>query len=738
MRFTPLGLAILLTASALGQEAESAGEPTAGTMLIRAADGQGEIELDRATRVATAVNGVVVTYDGATLTARRIQLDLDNASLLAEGDVSLQRIGPDGRTVLWRGERIRYHYDTGELSADHFRFGQPPFFASGSRLEGGRTNAVQTAVDGVFTTDDVADPDYKIRARRLTISQDRRITATDATAVVGGVPVMYFPTYSRSLTSHKYYWTAVPGYRSIWGGFVLGSFHQNWSTNLHTAVELDFYSKRGPGIGPSAEYDLGRWGQGKGTFYYIHDREPGTDQFGQENPENRERFAFSHQANPRENLYATAAIWQQGDPDIIRDFFQNEYRENTPQPLSYVEAQQLWSNFSLGVLVAPQINSFQPAVVRLPELYFNGSRQQLGPTPLYYDSQSSVGYYRFSEGDYSSLSYEAFRADTYHQITLPKTLFGFLNVIPRGGVRYTHYGEPAGLDDITAPGNRWVFNTGGEITWKASAMWKEVSNRALDVNGLRHVIQPSVNYTFIPTPNLKPRQVPQFDYRVPSFELRPIEFPDDNSIDTLGYRNVIRLSLFNILETKRDSGVQQFVNWQLYTDWNLSKQESFETTFSDVYSRLSFQPTSWMGYGSILRFDVADGRLNEFDNVIRLTPNDVWSWTLANRYLRADPELGNDTSNTYFSTIAYRMNENWSVRMSHQFEAEFSTMQAQYYTLARDFRSWVGAVTVQVLDNGPNGIDWTVGVAFQLKAAPGAGQQERNTGPNRILEPWIF
>lgn len=737
MRFTPLGLAILLTASALAQASGPTDELPPG-VILRAADGQGEVELDQRTQVATAHNGIVVLYGDSTLTARRARVNLDSTTVEAEGDVSVQRVGPDGRAVLWRGERIRYNYVDGTLSADEFRFGQPPFFAAGRHLEGGKTNTVQTAVDAVLTTDDVADPDYKIKARSITISRDRTVTATDATAVIGGVPVMFFPSYSRTLTSHKYFWTAVPGYRSTWGAFALGAYHQNWSTNVQTSLELDFYSKRGPGIGPSVEYNLGRWGKGQGTFYYVHDRDPGLDPFGQDNPNNRQRLALSHQANPWDDFYATAALWQQGDPDIIRDFFQNEYRENTPQPLTYFEAEQLWKNFSLGVLVTPQVNSFQPAVERLPEVFFNGARQQLGPTPLYYDSQSSVGYYRFASGDYGSLNYEAFRADTYHQLTVPYTLFGFLNVLPRAGARFTHYGEPTGLETINSPGDRWVFNTGGEITWKASATWKGVENRFWSLNGLRHVIQPSFNYAYIPAPNLKPLQVPQFDYRTPSFELRPIEFPDDNSIDTLGYRNVLRLSLFNLLETKREGGLQNFVNWAIYTDWNLDKQEAVDTTFSDVYSRLTFQPKTWLAFGSLMRFDVADGRLNEFDNAMRLTPNDVWSWTLANRYLREDPELQNDTSNTYFSTLAYRFSENWSVRMSQQFEANFDTLQAQYYTIARDFRSWVGAVTVQVLDNGPNGIDWTVGVGFQLKASPNPSQQDRTTGPNRLLEPWIF
>src|SRR5262245_34927342 len=273
MKFTPLGLAVLLTAAALGRASTLAAEPDL-ELIITSADGMGEAELDRKTNMATASNGAVVRYATGVLYARRIRLEPDSTVVEAEGDVSVQQTRDDGGTVLWRGDRVRYNYATRTIEAEHFRFGEPPFFAAGEHLSGGETNDVQTATHAALTTDDVEDPGYRVKARSITVTDQKTVTAEHATVFVGPVPVMYFPKYSRTLREHRFFWTAMPGYRTAWGAFVLGAYSQNWTTNLQTSLELDFYTKRGPGIGPSVSYDLGRWGQGAGQFYYVHDRNP--------------------------------------------------------------------------------------------------------------------------------------------------------------------------------------------------------------------------------------------------------------------------------------------------------------------------------------------------------------------------------------------------------------------------------------------------------------------------------
>jgi hypothetical protein len=140
-----------------------------------------------------------------------------------------------------------------------------------------------------------------------------------------------------------------------------------------------------------------------------------------------------------------------------------------------VEVNKLWSNFSLDAYVQPRLNDFLETVERLPDVRLTAYRQPLGNSPLYYQSETSAGYYRrlFPEVDglYSDADYEAGRADSFHQILLPQTLFGWLNVTPRVGGRFTYYTEASGDGAFSEEKTRGVFSTGVETSFKASQTW---------------------------------------------------------------------------------------------------------------------------------------------------------------------------------------------------------------------------------------------------------------------------
>src|SRR5205085_4456079 len=162
---------------------------------------------------------------------------------------------------------------------------------------------------------------------------------------------------------------------------------------------------------------------------------------------------------------------------------------------------------------------------------------------------------------------------------------------PRVGARFTHYGESDGKDTVLDEANRSVFNTGAELSFKASQTWPGVRNRLFDVSGIRHIIEPSFNYVFVPTPSKAPRELPQFDTEIPSIRLLPIDFPDYNAIDSIDSQNVIRLGVHNKVQTKREGEIQNLVNWALYTDWRLAPRPD-QTRFSDLYSDLDLLPRS--------------------------------------------------------------------------------------------------------------------------------------------------
>jgi hypothetical protein len=215
--------------------------------------------------------------------------------------------------------------------------------------------------------------------------------------------------------------------------------------------------------------------------------------------------------------------------------------------------------------------------------------------------------------------------------------------------------------------------------------------------------------------------------------LLPLDFPDYNAVDAIDSQNVLRLGLRNKLQTKRRPGVDNLVNWALYTDWRLDPR-SDQTTFADLYSDLDLKPRSWLSLSSELRLDMEEGRLRLANHMLTLSPNDIWSWSLGHRYLRDSPEIGFPEGNDFLvSTLYYRLNENWGLRLAHQYDLRASLLEEQYYTVYRDFRSWTGALTFRVRENLDGQTDYSVGFTFSIKAFPRFGLGEDRNRPSLLL-----
>ena len=706
--FAIVGTLVLMVATTLAQEPPE--------LTISAMSEDGVAEYDEATGTVSDPAGVRVQYGDANLTAREIKLERATSTVEADGSVRLQHA-----TEIWTGEHIRYNFASGQIETQTFRTGRPPFFAAGEGLHASFTNSTHSATNGFITTDDIADPAYRVRAKQLTFVPGRYMEARGATLYLGKVPVMYFPRYRRHFDRHPNNWVFVPGYRSLYGAYLLSTYNWTIATNAAAAFHMDYRTKRGFGGGADLEYDLGKAGEGKFKSYYADDQDPGTGSNGEAIPENRYRISFVHSAYVNTNFTGRLVLNKQGDAYVLHDFFENEYRKNI-MPKSFLELDQQWSNFSLDLLAQPQLNDFFQTVERLPDLRLTGLRQQLGISPVYYESDSSLGYFRNRSGDFApSTNYAAMRGDTYHQLLIPWNLFGWLNVTPRAGGRYTYYGEEDGVTFDQDSQNRWVFNTGAEVSTKLSRVWPGTRNRTFDITGMRHIVEPSVNYVYVPTPNHRPPDLPQFDYESYSLEMPPVDFPDYNSIDSVDSQNVFRFGLRNKLQTKRRENIDNFANWGLYLDWRVHPRED-QRTYGDLYSDLDFKPRSWLTFNSQLRYDINTTTWRMANHTATIKPNDIWHWKISHRYLLGIPGYGPESGNNLIiSSLYYRLNDNWAVRASQHFEARNGVMQEQYYTLYRDFRSWTAALTLRLRDPEDtlnHREDWTIAFMVSLKAFP--------------------
>jgi LPS-assembly protein len=451
---------------------------------------------------------------------------------------------------------------------------------------------------------------------------------------------------------------------------------------------------------------------------------------------------LGYQATPATNFNVKALVNYQSDPLVLHDFFENDYNYN-PQPNTFVEADKYWDNWDLDALTTPRVNNFFSQVERLPDVKLTGLRQQIFNTPFYYDSESSAGWYQSftaneTNGFYAAtngyIADSAARVDTFHQVTLPWTFFNWLNVEPRIGGRFTYYSTRSMTSGLNEDAYRAVLNTGVRTSFKASQLWVGATNSFLQVDGLRHIIEPSINYVFVPDPSVPPSQLPQFDSQLPSLMLLPILFPDYNDIDSIDTMNVVRFGLRNTLQTKRNGQIDNLVDWNLLLDWRLDPKPG-QNNLDDLYSQLRFKPRTWLTLDSQIRFDIQHARLNLALHQLTFAPNDRWSWGIGHWY------LNNDAANSFLlgqnnfitSTFFYRVNENWAFSTTHNFNVLNGRLQQQFYTVYRDLRSMTAALTFRVVDDVNHNPDFTIAVSLSLKASPRTRVGEDVANPYRLV-----
>jgi LPS-assembly protein len=691
---------------------------------------EGKVDYDLASGTATGTNGIYVKYGSTTLTADNVSLDMKSGAAVADGHVRIE-----SADQLWVGEHIRYNFKTHRMQSEQFRTGKWPVFAGGHDLSGDSSNRVYYANDAFVTTDDMAEPGFRVHATRIKIIPGKSVEMWNAVFYARGVPVFYFPYYQRNLGVRANNFTFAPGFRSTYGAFLLSTYNWYLGTNADGRIHADYRAKRGVGLGPDVNIHLGEWGQLGLKYYYLNDQKPdaSTNIFPQYGsiPRDRQLLNFTWQATPATNLNLKALINYQSDPLVMHDFYAGDYAGN-PQPSSFVEANQYWDNWSLDALATPRINSFFNQVERLPDMQLTGFQQQVLDTPVYYDSKSSVGWYRqfnsyadlytngFYQGTNGYYASSAARADTYHQFTLPWTFFHWLNVTPRVGGRLTYYSA----QNLTngAPNSdvcRGIFNTGVGTSFKASQLWANATNGVLQVDGLRHIIEPSANYVFVPDPSTPPAQLPQFDGEQPSLLELPLTFPDYNDIDSIDTQNVIRFGLRNTLQTRRDGELDKLLDWNLQLDWRLNPKSN-QDTLNDLYSSFAFKPRAWLTAESQTRYDLDYGNLNLAFEQLTFAPNDRWSWGLGYWYLRGGT-WGNSTwteNNIVTSSFFVRVGDNWGGRVTQNYNVVTERLQDQMFSIYRDLRSWTSALTLRVANNSGSSTDVTIAIVFSLKASP--------------------
>jgi LPS-assembly protein len=716
-----------------------------------------EITADGDTRfengTAIADNNVQIRYGGISIYADHAEYNPDTRDVLLVGNVRIYA-GED----LFSGQRVFYNLETKQTRALEFDGSHAPLKFSSLSGTGFGTHQFVLR-DSSITTDDSSNPGWHVHAKTIRIYPNDRVVLLNSTLYVGKIPVFWLPYAYSSLTHQGFQFS--PGYDSQWGGYLLTSytFPIGDGDAFLATIRQDYRTLHGYAAGFDAELKFGKNDRNVGHFlsYYANDTNP--SQFKDPIPAtpNNSRYRVSYQQKLylSDETYATFDITKLSDANFMQDFYPAENRTN-PQPDNNITLTKLDDIYQMSLLTRWQMNDFQETTQRKPEASIDFKQEPLLGLPVFYDGTTALGqlnrnfssmtnpYYPGLQG----LNYGATRFDTYHQISAPQTLWGWLSTIPVIGIRGTFYSQGgyfAGTNGIVDPypfggtnaassyaGNalhttgtvtRPVFNAGLENSFKLSQSFEGVQSRWLGLDGMRHIFQPysDLSYVYAGGPNVD--QVLQFDRLQPqnplqttksgfqpsSTQLEPIDFPQFNAVDAIDTWAIWRLGARNRLQTRRDGDTVDWCYLDTFAEVNgINPYQNGPV--SNLNNRLTFDPVTWFRLGIGSQVPLVSEGFTELNTDFTVMPSRSFSFNFGTRYINNYYGIGtaglnqniNQNGNQYPFGAFWKVNNNWSLSAQEIYNSQSGQQNSliyQRYMIHRDLSSWIVSFGAEVRAN---------------------------------------
>ena len=671
------------------------------------------VEYSTTGREVTATGNVSVTNKGAKLTCHKLTVNTQTKDAEAEGNARLD----DAKGVI-EGKKILYNFQTKRGTIIDSEFRANPYFGKAEKVDK-VSDSEFIAKRGYMTTCNYDNPHYRIKSKKMNIFPDDKIQTKDDIFYIGRVPLLYVPQYNHSLKDPLMHVQLMPGKSKNWGPFVLSAWRYNITEDVKGRIYFDYRANIGVAEGFGTNYSTSEFGKGDFKYYYTQERDHNLDKKNRA-PREFERYfiRWRHQWNIDERTNLTSEyykitdskriLYPSGNYNFLKDYFFREY-EKDAKPLSYALVHHSFNYSSMDLLMQKRINRWYEQEEKLPEIKYSLPSFQLGETPFYFDNTSSyVNYnYKYSApapaaDDTSTtrdVTYNKF--DTTDKFSLP-TKAAFLNLTPFISGQWTYYDKkPVPTYGSTS---QVVFSTGSDASTKFYRLFNIQSNfLGLDINNLRHIITPSIAYSYSKT-SIMPSGKARFGGGA-----------------TSAAGSSASLVLSNKLQTKRNNQSVDFL------DLNVSSSYAFKpktgakrgSSLSDFLFDLELLPYSWMRVDadatykhSGARCDVGYHHFTNANYNISFNLGKERSFAVGQRYqFKGGNELTFD--------LDWRLNPKWKFsfyqrRNRGHDPALKRGLREQEYAISRDLHCW----TVNFTYNVKRGYGETVWLVFRLKAFP--------------------
>mgnify|MGYP001559663567 CR=1 FL=1 len=653
------------------------------------------VEYDASGKDVVAIGNVSVQYKGSKLTCDKLTVNTTTKDSQAEGHVRIE----DAKGVM-EGERGKYNFNAKSGSVENAEFRSSPYFGKAKNVQK-ISDAEFIANRGYFTSCDYQKPHYRIKAKTIDFFPEDKVITKNAVFYVQDLPLAYLKKYSHSLKEPMMHVQFMPGKSKDWGAFLLSAWRYQVTDHVQGRIYADYREKLGSAEGFGANYDTDNFGRGDFKFYYTQER---PKNFNEGDPAEFERYLVRSRhkwdIDERTNLVSeyykitdSKRVIYGGEYSILKDYFYREYEKDT-QPSSYALYHHAFDYSGIDVMVQKRVNRWYSSYTeKLPEIKYNLSSVQVGETPFYFEHNSSLANLNQKNAVHSSPEgVNLTRFDTTNKISLP-TKVSFLQFRPFAGTQETFYDKGADGESI-AP--RTMFLAGADVSTKFYRVFNLKSEfLKMQFNGLRHVITPTIGYTY------------QHDPTVSSNHIRQID-----GIDSLSRSNSASLGLSNKLQTKRDNKSVDFADFNITNAYTFKTEGNNGGNLGNFLFDLTVLPYSWMRFDTDATYDHRNDYFTNanYDVNFNLASNKTIG--LGQRYQRKG---GNEITNSF----DWRFTPKWRLALYQRRNIGHDPsvkkgLREQEYTISRDLHCW----QMDFSYNVKRGEGETIWLIFRLKAFP--------------------
>lgn len=631
------------------------------------------------------------------------------------------------------------------------------WYLLGDKIESKEDKTI-TGYNVKFTTCDLGDlgheSHYHWKADKVIYNEDGSYDAEGITTYIADVPVFYLPYLTSHLEGSDGQFKVVPGYSSDWGAFLLVSRKIKVAPRATITPMVDYRTEDGVAFGLGSE-SKGPNHEFKSLFYYIPEGEVDKDDLGRfDEPDERYNVDVFHRWDIMDKLTWRLKLDLTSDIEYKEDYVENgsSFDQNFDSSISYLDLEYLSDNYSLSLGANARLNDFDSTVERLPELRYDLPNYRIANSDFYYTNENKFGSYKakwrdFDDDPVSDLEdYESARLDSLHAIHYNTKINNWLNFTPRAAVRLTYYSDTSdgdvsdqdlsrlisGNDPYNDPGYtynnydddgddalRLVAEIGYELSFKAYKVNLDVQNEWMNVNGLRHVIEPYMNHNYIPYVSEDRENLYYFD-----------------ETDRIAEQHWVRTGVKNRFQTRRDGQVHNLVTVNTWVDFHLpSDEDDAREGVGDLGTNVTFDPRDNLSFESDIIVDLEENDVNIFSLTAAVGDPDKLQYTLNYLYRNEfeSQNLYSNASTMYSSTYASSFSRFYEERQTLtagvryrlwynnflSFRASYDPKENEFIRymveLQRRLHAWTGAVRFEDYDD-----EYRIMVYFYLNAYPGS------------------